>query len=156
MKVFQKLLFTTIAASSLIFYSCKKDDNKTNTNVVSKTGVVLSGSQEFPQKTSTASGTMDYSYDKSTKMLSYTVNWSSLTGMPTGSHIHGTAPRGANAGIKHDFFSSLPKTTSGTYKGSVMVDGVAIKQDSLLLGFYYMNLHTPTNPGGEIRGQIEF
>ena len=45
---------------------------------------------------------------------------------------------------------------SGTFTNSFMVDGVAVKEDSLLNGYYYMNFHTTTYPGGEIRGQIEF
>ena len=70
--------------------------------------------------------------------------------------MHGTALRGANAGIKHDFFGSIPKTPTGTYSGSVLVDGTAINETDLLNGLYYFNFHTALNPGGEIRGQIEF
>ena len=154
MKVFQKLVFTTIAASFLIFSACSK--NNDNNNVVSKSNLPMTGDQESPAKFSLAIGIVNVSYNKSSKMLNFTVNWSSLTGAPTGSHIHGTAAKGANAAIKYDFYSMFPKTTSGTYSGSVMVDGVAIKEDSLLNGFYYMNIHTPTNPGGEIRSQLLF
>lgn len=136
--------------------ACDKDDDDDDDNIVQKSGLAISGAQEVPPTTTTASGTMDVSYDKSAKVLSYTVNWQNLTAAPTGAHIHGPAPRGVNAGIKHDFFAAFPKTTSGTYSGTVMVDGTAIKEDSLLNGFYYVNIHTPTNPGGEIRGQIEF
>ena len=45
--------------------------------------------------------------------------------------------------------------TAGNFNRSVAVDGQAIKEDSLLLGYYYFNIHTSNNPGGEIRGQIE-
>ena len=116
----------------------------------------VNGLQEVPQRETAAKGTLDVRYDKNTKMLKYTVRWTELTGIPIGSHIHGTAPKGANAGIKHDFTALLPKATSGTFTNSVMVDGVAIKEDSLIKGFYYVNIHTPKFPGGEIRGQIEF
>lgn len=134
--------------------ACDKDDD--DDNVVQKSGLAISGSQEVPPVTTTASGTMNVSYDKSSKVLSYTVNWQNLTAAPVMAHIHGTAPRGVNAGVKHDFTAPLPKTVSGTYSGTVTVDGMAIKEDSLLNGFYYVNIHTPTYPGGEIRGQIEF
>ena len=140
---------------SMAIVSCSKDDDE-NTNIVARKGIPLSGDQEVPVRTTTASGTVDISYDKSTRMLTYTVNWSGLSTNPTGSHIHGSAARGVNAGIKHDFFSLVPKTMSGTFSNSFMVDGVAIKEDSLLNGFYYMNFHTTTYPGGEIRGQLEF
>ena len=89
-------------------------------------------------------------------MLDFTITWHNLTGIPTGAHIHGTAPRGVNAGVKVDYFSLIPKTVSGTFTHSVLVDEIAVKSDSLLAGFYYFNFHTPKFPGGEIRGQIEF
>ncbi len=128
------------------------DDNK----VVSKKGLPLSSKQEVPNNNSAASGTFDVTYNKDSKMLTYTINWTGLTDKPIMSHIHGTAAKGANAGVKHDFSNLLPKTTSGNFSDSVKVDGVAIKEDSLLSGFYYINIHTPKNQGGEIRGQIEF
>ena len=136
--------------------SCDKNDNNDNSNIVEKSGLSLSGSQEVPERVTPATGTMNVRYDKGTRMLSFTVNWQNLTVEPIGSHIHGPAPRGVNAGVKFDFTAPLPKTTSGTYNGSVMVDGTTIKEDSLLNGFYYVNIHTATYPGGEIRGQIEF
>jgi hypothetical protein len=155
-----KLKLYFLAITSLFFFSLsacdKDDDDDKNDNVVARTGLQLTGSQEVPVKTSTATGSADISYDKSTKMFSFTINWQTLTGTPTGAHIHGPAARGTNAGIKYDFFSVMPKTVSGTFTNSVMVDGVSLKEDSLLAGFYYFNIHTPTNPGGEIRGQIEF
>ncbi|CAA9466146.1 MAG: hypothetical protein AVDCRST_MAG96-43 [uncultured Segetibacter sp.] len=131
-------------------------NNGSNNNVVSKQGLPLSPKQEVPVNNSSASGTADVSYNKDNQMLTYTINWTGLTDKPVMSHIHGTAPKGANAGVKHDFSGSLPKTASGSFSDSVKVDGVAIKEDSLLGGFYYINIHTPKNPGGEIRGQIEF
>ena len=148
------LIVASLFISSLS--SCDKDDDDKQDNIVKKTGLSVTGAQEVPAKTSPASGTLDVTYDKTTKMLSFTVNWQSLTGNPTGAHIHGTAAKGSNAGIKYDFYSIFPGTTSGTFSNTVVVDGTKLKEDSLLLGFYYVNIHTPTNPGGEIRGQIEF
>ena len=140
----------------LVLPACDKDDDDNNDNIVQKSGLPIGGDQEVPARTTSANGTMNVSYDKTAHGLSYTINWQNLTQVTTGSHIHGPADRGENAGIKHDFFSAFPKTASGTYSGSVTVDGTAIKEDSLLNGFYYVNIHTSTYPGGEIRGQIEF
>jgi hypothetical protein len=149
------LLATCFLLSSLT--SCDKDDDDTpNPNIVSRKGLAISGAQEVPAKTTPATGTLDVTYDKSTKVLSFTVVYSALTGNPTGAHIHGPAAKGANAGIKYDFFSIFPQTPAGTFSNTVVVDGVKLKEDSLLAGFYYVNIHTPTNPGGEIRGQIEW
>ncbi|MEJ7736522.1 MAG: CHRD domain-containing protein [Chitinophagaceae bacterium] len=153
MRTCKQFLALSVMFSLIVFSACNKDKEK---DKEVKTKVELTGAQEVPVKTTPAKGTADVSYNKTTRLLTYTINWSALTGMPTGSHIHGPVPRGVNAPIKHDFFALFPKTTSGTFTNAVMVDGVALKEDSLLKGFYYFNIHTPMNPGGEIRGQIEF
>jgi hypothetical protein len=125
-------------------------------STVSKTGLPMSASQEVPANSSTATGNMDVSYNKDNHFLKYTVNWSGLTDKPTMAHIHGTAAKGVNAGVQHDLTGVLSKETAGSFTDSVMVDGKMIQEDSLMKGFYYINIHTPKNPGGEIRGQIEF
>ncbi len=127
-----------------------------SSNVMNKTGLTLSASNEVPVNNSTASGTADVKYDKDSHMLTYTVNYSGLTDKPTMAHIHGTAPAGVNAGVKKDLSGVLVKETKGSFTDSVKIDGNMIKEDSLLSGFYYINIHTPKNPGGEIRGQIVF
>ncbi len=160
MKTFNRTFLLCSIACVAFLSSCDEFsdllDQVNKHNTVSKKGLSIDGAQEVPPRDTPARGTMDVSYDKGTKMLTYSIRWEKLTANPIGSHIHGTAPRGKNAGIKHDFTSLLPKSTSGSFTNSVKVDGVAIKEDSLLSGFYYINIHTPTYPGGEIRGQIEF
>ncbi len=151
-----KLLFILLSVGSLVpLSSCNKDCAE-DKDVISKKGLALSGLQEVPPVMTPAMGKMDVSYDKKTRLLKYDISWSELTGNPVGSHIHGTARRGVNAPVKHDFTSAIPKVPTGIYSGSALVDGVAIKEDSLLAGFYYLNIHTAKYPGGEIRGQIEF
>ena len=98
---------------------------------------------------------MNVSYDKTTKMLTLAVTWTGLSGDPVGAHIHGTAAKGQNAGVVVDLHDKVT-ATAGNFNHTLAVDGQAIKEDSLLLGYYYFNIHTPANPGGEIRGQIEF
>ncbi|MGV3601226.1 MAG: CHRD domain-containing protein [Dyadobacter fermentans] len=132
------------------------DDHETPQDVVMQKGLPLSGSQEFPAKQTPATGWADVSYNKTTHMLTFTLNWANLTDVPTGAHIHGTAARGSNAGIKFDFFAAVPRTTTGSYSSSVPVDGTSLNESDLLNGLYYFNIHTSVNPGGEIRGQIEF
>ena len=134
------------------------NDNSTpaTSNTMTKTGLPMGPDQEVPPNKSPARGTADVTYNKDTKMLTYTLNWSGLTGIPTMAHIHGIAPRGTNAGVMHDLSNVLKKAISGSFTDSVKIDASGIKEDSLLSGFYYFNIHTPANPGGEIRGQIEF
>ena len=151
----KNLCFFTLAFVLMFSFNACVTDH-TPADILTQKGLPLSPIQEFPARTSPAYGNMDIYYNKVTHDLSFTVNWFNLTDVPTGAHIHGTAPRGANAGIKFDFFNMVPKTTSGTFSSSVKVDGISINEADLLNGLYYMNFHTPQNPGGEIRGQIEF
>jgi len=150
-----KLLFLFLLTGSFVLSGCFKDWDK-HKNVISRDGLPVNGLQEVPVRITKAYGHMDVSYNKKTKILSYKVTWSLLSGIPIGSHIHGEALPGVNAGIKHDFTSLLPKEISGSFSNTVLVDEVAIKEAGLFAGLYYVNIHTPTFPGGEIRGQIEF
>jgi hypothetical protein len=143
--------------------SCEPDSEMKKVTEYSKTGIVLSGAQETPPVTSAALGTMDVFYSKETRILNYTINWSGLTGAVTAAHIHGLAPTGYPAPVVQTFslnaISKCPTisiTSCGTYKGTMLVDGVIVKEEDLLNGMYYVNIHTAANPGGEIRGQIRF
>jgi hypothetical protein len=133
----------------------KNDDNNKPQTVYTKSGLPITNAQEVSASPSDASGTMNVSYDKTTKMLTLSATWANLSADPVAAHIHGPAPKGQNAGVKVDFHDNVT-TASGTFNRTITVDGTSIKEDSLLAGFYYFNIHTPANPGGEIRGQIEF
>ena len=159
MSTLKRLLL--LALLSILVISCRKSDwkyllNKYPKTVITEKNLPLSGLQEVPQKIVPAKGKMDVSYNKKTKMLTYSITWWDLSAAPVGAHIHGPAARGVNAGVKHNFTNEIPKTVSGKFTNSVLVDDVSIKLDSLLRGYYYINIHTPMNPAGEIRGQIEF
>jgi hypothetical protein len=120
--------------------------------MVSKLNIPLSGDQEVPAKMVAGTGNGTVVYNKNTKLLSYSVTYSNLTNLTAG-HIHGSAPRGVNASVLIPF-SGLPASTSGTINGSAVI--TAAQETALLNGLFYFNLHTTANPGGEIRGQIEF
>jgi hypothetical protein len=153
--VLTSLLFAFFISIS----SCERASEEKKVTDYQKNGIVLSGAQETPATTSPALGTMDVFYTKETRILTYTVKWSGLTGNPTLMHIHGLAPTGYPAGIVQTILSAPNPTlfpATGTYSGNLLVDGVVVKEADLLNGFYYMNIHTAANPGGEIRGQIRF
>lgn len=128
----------------------------------------MSGAQETPPNPSTATGSMDVSYSKAIKVLSYKVTWSGLTDSVLLMHIHGLAPIGYATGVVQNIITPsggiFPQKTNGKFtfaqagsiSGTLIVDGVKIKEEDLLNGLYYMNIHTNTYPGGEIRAQIKF
>ncbi len=142
--------YLLLSALAIVFFSsCKQDDPV----LMVKTGLPMDGSQEVPAKNTAANGTIDVSYNTATKTLSYTVRWNSLTGNIVGFHIHGVATKGFNAAIVQNF-SGYSTAQTGTFSGTFFVDGVVVKEEDLLRGAYYINIHTPTNTGGEIRAQI--
>ncbi|MBC7872904.1 MAG: CHRD domain-containing protein [Ferruginibacter sp.] len=155
--------------------SCEKNAEKKKTTDYEKKNIPLTGAQETPANPSSALGSMDVFYSKETRILSYTVRWSGLTDSVMLMHIHGLAPTGFAAGVVQNIIITATngspgngifaqKTTagrfnfakSGTITASLLADGVFVKEQDILNGSFYMNIHTATYPSGEIRGQITF
>lgn len=167
-------LIKLTALSSLLFAftfgitSCEKAAEEKKTTDFEKKGIALTGAQENPAVPSSALGSMDVFYSKDTRTLTYNVTWSGLTDSVLLMHIHGLAPTGFNAGVVQNIVATsnsiFPQKTAGKFtfaktgklSGTLLADGVAVKEQDLLNGVYYMNIHTNTYPGGEIRGQIRF
>lgn len=107
----------------------------------------LSGANEVPPNTSTASGQAEASLDTVTKVLTYGATYSGLSGPAIGAHIHGPGEHGKNAGIVVPFnFVASPIKGSATLTDAQIAD--------LMGGRWYVNIHTSAHPGGEIRGQL--
>lgn len=124
----------------------------------------------------TGSGTFTGTLDTSTHVFTFTVTATGLTSNIKFGHIHGPfIPGGGttSAGVILNFdpavvpgmtFTGLGTATSGTVSGTVTLIAAntfgnnAVHGDSieklLLAGDTYVNIHTTTNPGGEIRAQI--
>lgn len=148
-------ILAVLSVFVLSIVSCEKESEKKKGNLFIKNGIVMSGANENPAVTTSASGIFDVWYDKRTHILNYVVTWKDLPTNPVGFHIHGSAPAGFNAPVIQTFvLTGLGK--SGTYAGNVLIDGVKFKESDLFGGLYYINMHTTVNTGGEIRGQIKF
>lgn len=107
----------------------------------------LNGASEVPAKTVDGKGTATASLDTATKMLTYTVEYSGLSGAATAGHFHGPAAAGANAGVALPF-----PAPASPIKGTATLTDAQIAD--LMAGRWYANVHTAANPGGEIRGQM--
>ena len=107
----------------------------------------LSGANESPPNDSQAKGTAEASFDTETRELTWTVEYSGLSGPAIGAHIHGPADAGTNAGIMVPL-----KTGESPITGSATLSENQVAP--LLEGKLYFNIHTQAHPGGEIRGQI--
>jgi hypothetical protein len=109
--------------------------------------VMLSGSQEMPPVTTSAtgSGTITVGDDKS---VSGSVTTTGVSG--TAAHIH-MAAAGANGPV------IVPLTKSGD-NGWAVAPGAKLTEaqyEAFKAGNLYLTVHSEANKGGEIRGQIK-
>ncbi len=112
--------------------------------------VAMNGAQEVPPVATNGTGCAWVDVDTVTGDVTVTGTYRNLNSNQTLVHIHGPAPVGMNAGI----LVTLTGTggTSGTFGGSGTLTPAQVTD--LCNGLHYLNIHTVTSPGGEIRGQI--
>ena len=111
----------------------------------------LTNEQEPGEVTQEGSGTA--SMTLTNHGLVYRATATGLSGDIAAAHFH-DAPAGANSGVVHGVTFD-GGTTSGVWRASdsqALTDSLEV---ALLTGGIYLNVHTATNPGGEIRGQVE-
>ena len=132
------------------------DDDDIITPTATTFITTLNGANEVPPKA--VAGTGNVSIVKNGATYTYTITYTGMTGALTGAHIHGPAAVGANTVVivPSDITGAgASGTLTGTFTGT---NNPAITPDSLdklmTSGNAYVNLHTATNGGGEIRGQL--
>ena len=110
----------------------------------------LNGASEVPPVQSAGKGSAAVNVDTTTKAISWRVEYSGLTGPAAAAHIHCGAGPGANAGV------SVPLTTASNLASPITGTGTMTDAQLAQLqgGQCYVNVHTATNKGGEIRGQL--
>lgn len=131
----------------------------------------LNGANEKPSPISTSgAGTADMTLDPTGTSVTWTITATGLTGNATNAHIHIGDPTVAGPVIV-DFkaISPPPAGTSTTFSGTFTQTNIKnptspplatpiATMDQLIAairaGNAYFNIHTATNPGGEIRGQL--
>lgn len=122
----------------------------------------LNGGEEVPPVTTDAAGTASATLDAEGTTLTVTGTYTGLSSplQPVGGsagHIH-EAPRGENGPVIVPLTLTPDETdpTSGTISGTATIgEGEGqLSLETLETGGYYFNIHTETNPNGEIRGQL--
>lgn len=113
--------------------------------------VPLTGEAEVPPVRTPATGAAKLVYDPDTRLLGWTLEFSGLTGPATMAHFHGPATAGNNA---PPVLWLAPKGVAPTspIKGEATLTPEQAKE--FTGGEWYVNVHTPDHPSGEIRGLI--
>jgi hypothetical protein len=112
----------------------------------------LFGTNEVPSNSSTATGFGFVVLSPDQKSLIVNESWSGLGTTATASHIHGPAAPGVNASVLFPF-TGVPSATSGSIPQQSFTVS-ATQLGYLQTGLLYMNVHSVTFGGGEIRGQL--
>ena len=109
----------------------------------------LSGAAETPPNVTKGAGAADVTLDTDSRLLSWKIVYSGLTGPATMAHFHGPAAPGVAAGVTVGLSAPLASPIAGT---TSLNDG---QIGDLRAGLWYVNIHTAQYPKGEIRGQVE-
>jgi len=117
----------------------------------------LTGAQENPPVTTTASGTGAFTLNPERTELKYDITYRGLSGtLSAGGHFH-TGATGTNGSVRRNIASGgdpASATISGIWRSTDAQSLTRAFVDSLLLGRIYANFHTQANGTGEIRGQL--
>ena len=141
-------------------------------------GALLTGYEESPSVSTTATGEFTATVDHDADLIQYTETYSGLQAPVTQSHIHVGQP-GVNGSIviflcqtanNPDPTGLAPQcpqegTVSGTITAANVIAGSTATQQlvagdlaaviaAIRAGAAYANVHSTVSPGGEIRGQI--
>lgn len=95
--------------------------------------------------------------DTDTWELGWVISFEGLTGEATAAHFH-EAPAGSNGPVVLNLDTDSGVVLSGIGSSAGIFAGGKIlgaeDVDDILNGFWYINIHTAENLGGEIRGQV--
>jgi hypothetical protein len=112
---------------------------------------ILNGASEMPATTSPGVGSASVAVDTATKMASWNVTYSGLTGPATAAHIH-CAPAVGQAGpVAVPFGNNPPNPITGSTTTPLSDQTIS----DLAAGKCYVNVHTAANPKGEIAGWLK-
>jgi uncharacterized repeat protein (TIGR01451 family) len=111
---------------------------------------LLSGNQQVPPVTTTASGAVTTELDTVTNVLTLRLKYTGLSSAPTMAHIH-AGNAGTNGGVIAAL-SGFPTSLTASYNTTVTL--TAAQKAQYLANGLYVNIHTVINGGGELRAQL--
>lgn len=111
----------------------------------------LSGDNQVPAITVDGEGVATFTLNESMDSLSVNISAAGLTGGITGVHLHEGAVSENGVVVYNMTDWILGNRVVGVITGGDLTSEMIQK---LLLGNYYVNVHTEENPSGELRGQV--
>jgi hypothetical protein len=112
--------------------------------------IPLNTEQETTGSNTGASGFFSYTVEGT--QLCYTLTVNGLSGNAVAAHIH-LAPRHVAGPIKIPL--SVPSAANFSTSGCTTADASLLADLQANPKAYYVNVHTPLFPGGEVRGQLK-
>ena len=138
-----KLILTTLAAMALSTAA----SNAALWTLSGSMDVLQAGTNGgFGAGTGNGSGSIMGTYDDVTNFIAYSITFQDLSATASALHFHTGAP-GVSGGVA---LAITDLTSPSTGTGTVSAGG----ETDLLAGNWYVNVHTSTFGGGEIRGQV--
>lgn len=113
--------------------------------------VPLTSSSEVPPEISQAKGLAKLMWDSTTRVVSWEITATGLTGPATMAHFH-RAPPGKNGSVTV-WLSAQGDPAVFPIKGERTL--TPEQADEFEGGQWYVNVHTKAHPSGEIRGQVQ-
>lgn len=138
------ILYSAVLLASLLAWGVQAAAQAPNTTTLL---VRLSGASLVPPNDSNATGNMQVSLDRQSRVLKWTLSTQGLSGPPVGASFHGPAMPGENAAV------AVPlNLAQGIDSGSVTLTPTQV--DEVLAERWYVSVVTKAAPEGEIRGQV--
>jgi hypothetical protein len=113
--------------------------------------VPLSGAEEVPPVDTAGKATAAITYDPATRVVTWNVTYSGLSGTASMAHFHGPADKGVNAPVIV-WLTTKGAAAESPFKGEATL--TPEQADQFMAGKWYVNVHSQAHPSGEIRGQV--
>jgi hypothetical protein len=146
------LIISVVVMNAMVLPGCKKDNNNNNTTKTYTISGNASGSQMVPVVSGNGTATITGTYNPSTMVLTYTTNWTGLSGAPTSGGFYSGASGTNGTLVGSNWGMGTGLSSTGTYSGQMTLTSDQAAQ--LLNGGWYYILGTANNANGEVRGQI--
>jgi hypothetical protein len=111
----------------------------------------LTGEQCLPPVATSGTGEAELSYDPETRLVTWNIPYSGLSSAVTLAHFHGPATPGKSGPVV------VWLAERGSPPGNPITGQATLTPEQALqfaAGDWYVNVHTQSHPGCELRGQV--